>query len=110
MRVSHTGNQSVQGSDVSSTRQSDRARHSRRGESMSEAERYRSGADGVEANISARARELAHAKKIAHDAPDVREEKIAELKRRIAAGQYDVDPHALADRIVNEHIRTHGIG
>jgi len=64
----------------------------------------------AKADISPRGREMAYAKEVAQAAPDVREEKIAELKRRIAAGQYNVDPDAVADRLVNEHIRTAGIG
>jgi negative regulator of flagellin synthesis FlgM len=59
--------------------------------------------------ISARAKELASAKAAATSAPDVREAKIAELKERIAAGKYNVDPKAVADRMVDEHLSS-GIG
>jgi negative regulator of flagellin synthesis FlgM len=59
--------------------------------------------------ISARAKELASAKAAATNAPEVREAKIAELKERIAAGKYNVDPKAVADRMVDEHLSS-GIG
>jgi len=56
--------------------------------------------------ISSKARELASAKAVATSAPDVREAKIAELKERIAAGKYNVDPKAVADRMVDEHLSS----
>jgi negative regulator of flagellin synthesis FlgM len=59
--------------------------------------------------ISSRGRELAQAKQVANSAPDVREEKIAKLKEMINAGTYKVDAHAVADRLVDEHISS-GIG
>jgi negative regulator of flagellin synthesis FlgM len=59
--------------------------------------------------ISGKARERATAKKVASETPDVREAKIAELKERIAAGHYKVDPKAVADRMVDEHLSS-GIG
>jgi negative regulator of flagellin synthesis FlgM len=59
--------------------------------------------------ISSKARELATAKAAASAAPDVREAKIAELKERIAAGKYNVDAKAVADRMVDDHLSS-GIG
>jgi flagellar biosynthesis anti-sigma factor FlgM len=59
--------------------------------------------------ISAKGRELAQAKEVASNAPDVREEKIAKLKEMISAGKYKVDSHAVADRMVDEHLSS-GIG
>ena len=59
--------------------------------------------------ISTQAREFAQAKSVAGSAPDVREQKVAELKARIAAGNYEVNAQAIADRMVDEHI-TSGIG
>jgi len=59
--------------------------------------------------ISAKAREFAQAKAVAGQAPDVREQKIADIKARIAAGKYEVNAQAIADRMVDEHL-TSGIG
>lgn len=59
--------------------------------------------------ISAKGREFAQAKEVASHAPDVREEKIARLKEMINAGKYKVDAHAVADRMVDEHLSS-GIG
>src|SRR4051812_11136549 len=63
----------------------------------------------VNAQISSKARDAAKVKDVAANAPDVREEKIAELKRRIADGKYGVNAEAVADRMVDDHLRT-GIG
>ncbi|MCC7440150.1 MAG: flagellar biosynthesis anti-sigma factor FlgM [Bdellovibrionales bacterium] len=61
-------------------------------------------------DISPRAREFARAKEVAASAPDVRQAKIDELKRRIANREYNVKPEAVADRMVQEHLQTHGLG
>jgi flagellar biosynthesis anti-sigma factor FlgM len=60
--------------------------------------------------ISSRAKEMAQAKDVAAAAPETREEKIAALKARIAAGRYEVDNEAVADRMVDDHLRMSGIG
>jgi negative regulator of flagellin synthesis FlgM len=64
----------------------------------------------VKTEVSERAREMAHAKAVATGAPETREEKIAALKARIAAGKYNVDSKEVADRMVDDHIRMSGIG
>jgi flagellar biosynthesis anti-sigma factor FlgM len=60
----------------------------------------------VKAEISGKSKEFATAKALANGAPDVRAEKIAELKRRIADKSYKVDTAAVADKLVDEHLRT----
>jgi negative regulator of flagellin synthesis FlgM len=59
----------------------------------------------VKADISSRSKEFANAKAVANSAPDVRADKIAELKRRIADKSYKVDSAAVADKLVDEHLR-----
>jgi len=54
--------------------------------------------DSVE--ISERARELARAQQAVEAAPDVRADKVAELKQRIANGAYEVPAEALADKLL----------
>jgi len=63
---------------------------------------------GANTEISQKSRELAQVKAAATEAPDVREDKVADLKRRIAEGSYHVDSHAVADRLVDEHLRMPG--
>jgi negative regulator of flagellin synthesis FlgM len=64
----------------------------------------------VNAKLSTKGREMSQAKEIASKTPDVREEKIAALKARIAGGKYAVDAEAVADRMVDEHLEMSGIG
>lgn len=58
--------------------------------------------------ISDKAREMAKAKQVATDAPDVREAKIAALREQIANKKYNVNPEAVADRLVDDHLRMGG--
>jgi negative regulator of flagellin synthesis FlgM len=66
-------------------------------------------AGSTSAEISTRAREAAKAKAIADAAPDIREARIAELKKKIANNEYNVKPEAIADRLVDEHLSTRGM-
>jgi negative regulator of flagellin synthesis FlgM len=47
-------------------------------------------------SISAEARSLAASRRAVETAPDVRADRVAELKRRIASGDYDVPADVLA--------------
>lgn len=64
------------------------------------------GKPGINVALSPKARELADARKKAFDiakaTPDIREDRVAELKRQIQAGQYQVDPGKIADGIARE--------
>ena len=60
--------------------------------------------DSVNADISSKAKDMAKAKQIASDAPDVREAKIAELKEQIQNKKYNVGADAIADKLVDDHM------
>jgi flagellar biosynthesis anti-sigma factor FlgM len=62
------------------------------------------------ASISDKAREMVKAQELAASAPDERAEKIAELKRRIQAKEYNVKPDDIADKMVKEHLETRTLG
>jgi negative regulator of flagellin synthesis FlgM len=62
-------------------------------------DRVRSPSDSVE--ISDRSRELARARQAAEAAPDVRADKVAEIKKRIEDGTYSVSPHLLAQKLLD---------
>ncbi len=64
----------------------------------------------VNAEISAKGKEFAKVKEAATKAPDIREQKIAELKKRIAEGKYKIDENAVADRMVEDHLSISGLG
>lgn len=56
-------------------------------------------ADQVE--ISARARVLQQADRAAREAPEVREERVQELREAIQNGTYQVDARAVAERLLD---------
>lgn len=107
MRVGHPGNNPVQNSELSKTNKSDRT--AKADEIAKKRGREIHSGDGGSAEISSKGKEFARAREIAAKSPDVREEKIAELRRRIAEGKYSVDNKAVADRLVDEHIKMSGM-
>lgn len=65
--------------------------------------------ESVKSELSGKAKELARTADLAKSAPDIRAEKIAELRERIAKGEYNVKPEGIADRMVDDHLRMEGI-
>ena len=56
------------------------------------------------ADLSIKGKEFSRAHSVASATPDVREDKIADLKKRIADGSYRVDAEAVADKMISEHM------
>lgn len=56
--------------------------------------------------ISDQARLMKEARDIVYATPDVRSEKVSDLKRRIKDGTYKADSAAIADKLVDEHLAT----
>jgi len=116
MRVSQSGSNPVQGSEISQAGKAKAASKTEKPEGPAKAAEgaKTGGGESVKADISSRGKELAKdmakAKEVATSAPDIREEKVAELKRRIAAGKYNVSPEAIADKMVDEHLKTADLG
>jgi negative regulator of flagellin synthesis FlgM len=111
MRVSQSGNNPVQSTETSGTRNTTRTQAStpaKKTENAAAAAKTRD-IGGASAEISSRGKEMARAKEVAASAPDVREEKIAELRRRIAEGKYQTDPEAIADRMLKDHVEMAGV-
>lgn len=61
-------------------------------------------ASGVKTEVSSRAKEMVQARGIAQSTPDIREDRVAELKARIENGEYRVNSDAVADRLIQEHM------
>jgi negative regulator of flagellin synthesis FlgM len=112
MRVSQSTSNPVQGSEVSSAKSTEKAEgaHQRKTAKAAATEGKANIEGSTNTELSSKGREMAQAKAIAEGAPDVREEKIAELKRRIAGGKYSMDHEAIADKMVDEHLKMSGIG
>ena len=61
-------------------------------------ERVRPASDSVE--ISDRSRELARARQAVDETPEVRADKVADIKKRIEDGTYSVSPQVLARKLM----------
>lgn len=67
------------------------------------AEKDKSGEDTI-VNLSPALKETQVIKEIISSEPDIREEKVAELKERIESGRYEIDNDAVADKLVDAFI------
>lgn len=66
-------------------------------------EKIQSGQDTI-VNLSTASKEVQTAREIIASEPDVREDKVSELRKRIESGNYTVDNKAVADKIVDSFI------
>lgn len=107
MRVSPSGSSRIQNNEVSSSRQTSRANPTALTSEKFEPVNSASVAttQGAQAQISAQGKEFARAKEVASHAPDIREQKVAELRNKIASGQYQTDAGAIADRMLNYYLQ-----
>ncbi len=55
-------------------------------------------------DLSTRAKDIQLAKKVLESLPEIREEKVQELKDRIEKGLYNVDGGKVADKMVGESL------
>ena len=108
MKVNQTSPNSVQSGDASATKGAGKAasaQQTKKSErSSAPAAASKSGIPGANAEISSKGKEIARASAAAANAPDEREDKIAELKQRIASGSYKIDANAIAGKLVDEHL------
>ena len=59
---------------------------------------------GDQVTFSSRARLFHESLKVAKQSPDVRQEKIEELKAKIEAGEYQIDEHQIARKLLQEEM------
>ena len=107
MRVNHPASPNVQSTQTNQTEQAKKSEQAQKNKSRSATEIYGNNAaasSDAKTEISAKGREFATARATAAAAPDVREDKIAELKKRIAEGKYEVDANKVADKMVRDHM------
>ncbi len=104
MRIQSNGPQSA------ATKQTEKSKPTGRSDAPSSEAKGKWVADSAKTEISSRAKDMGKAKRVAEDAPDVREAKVAELKRKIADKEYQVSAEAIADRMVDDHIATARVG
>ena len=61
-------------------------------------------ATGDKTEISPRAKDFVKIEGMAKQAPEIREERVAALKKQIQDGTYKVDAETLANKLVDEHV------
>jgi flagellar biosynthesis anti-sigma factor FlgM len=106
MRVNQANSAPIQNADTAASKKAELKKAGYEVEKKSTATTTKS--DSVNAEISSKAHDMAKAKQIASDTSDVREAKIAELKEKIQNKKYDVSASAIADKLVDDHIRMTG--
>jgi negative regulator of flagellin synthesis FlgM len=62
-------------------------------------------AGSAKVDVSARAQEMQKAKALATPSSGIDEAKVARLQSLIDKGQYKIDSSAIADRLVDEHLK-----
>ena len=75
-----------------------RRNEGRAGAASRGADTGKSGDDRVQ--ISASTRDAAEMHRILASTPDVRADRVREVKERIESGTYDADPYKIADRLI----------
>jgi len=82
MRVNQTNGNQVQGTETKRTGKAGQAPETKGSQPATGGDAAR-GSDAVKSDLSSKGKEFARARAVAGGAPDVREDKIAELKKRI---------------------------
>ncbi len=103
MRVNPGVSQNIQGTQTEGLKKSEATAKPDKARSIDTATKAADSAAPAKAEISDKARDLAKAYAVASATPDVREDRIAELKKRIASGEYKVDSDKVADKMISEH-------
>jgi len=109
MKVNSATTQSIQNKDVSGASSAKRTEKAGAAGDSQKAGATAADSSGAKSEISAKAKEFVQAREVAAKAPEVREDRIAELKKKIASGNYQVNAQAIADKMVDEHMSS-GIG
>ena len=67
-------------------------------------EKVKAGEDSVDLSQSAKDLKLAQA--ALRDLPDIRSEKVSQLKQQIEAGTYEIKPEKIAGKMIEETLRN----
>lgn len=57
---------------------------------------------GEKVDLSTKAKDIQQARNALNNTPDIREEKVQEIKNQVNKGTYNVDAGKIADKMVNE--------
>ena len=98
-------NQNIQSTQTDQAKKSDSAAKTAKAGQLAQIQKNQGTSAGdSKSDISAKGKEFAQAHAVAKSTPDVREDRIAALKKQIQDGKYEVDANKVADRMVGEHL------
>lgn len=103
MRVNPGTSPNIQGTQTEGPKKTDAAVKTERARATEKMGKAQESLAPARSEISDKAKEFAKARSVAMSAPDVREERIAELKKRIASGEYSIDSDKVADKMISDH-------
>ncbi len=107
MRINPANSSPVQSGETLGAKKSEKLKNGAY-EARKEGPSVATKSESVNTEISAKAKDMAKAKQLAVDAPDVREAKIAELRDKIQNKKYNVGSAEIADRLVDDHLSMAG--
>lgn len=103
MRVNPGVSQSIQGSQTEGLKKTEQTAKTDRARTSEGVSKNTESSSPARSEISEKAKNFAKAHAAASATPDVRDERIAELKKRIAGGEYKIDSDAIAEKMMSEH-------
>lgn len=104
MKVNSPVSNNIPSTQPDGLKRADKSAKTERANQIDKLAKEQSSVGPASAEISSRGKEMSKAAAIAAATPDVREDRIAELKKRIASGEYNIDADAVADKMMNEHM------
>lgn len=103
MRVNPSVSGNIQGTQTEGLKKSEQAAKPDRAKQLEQMAKTQSSTAPAASEISAKGKDFAKAHAVASAVSDIREDKIAALKKRIADGEYRIDNDAIADKMIGEH-------
>lgn len=111
MKITHNKvGQNINATDTQSEKASGAAKTGGANKSSSASESAAANATNSSAatkvELSPRVQDIKKIKELAKNAPDVDADKVAKFKQMIAEGKYKVDAKAVANKMVDEHLKS----
>lgn len=105
MKITHNKvGQNINTSDTKSAEQA-KATNAKKNAKTSDTAQSQGGEQATNVQLSSRAQDIKKIKEAAAKAPDVDTAKVEKFKKLIAEGKYKVDAKAVAEKMVDEHMK-----
>jgi negative regulator of flagellin synthesis FlgM len=103
MRVNPSVSSNIQSTQAEGLKKTDQSAKADRARQVEQMAKNQNTVSPGRAELSSKGKDLAKAHAVASAAPDVRMDRVAELKRQIAEGSYKIDSEAIADEMIRNH-------